>query len=290
MDYQQWYLSLGFSTGYRWFTPAGNFSIGGGIRIGLIRNGYDDKIYRPFDPTLREDNNKWAPKNSVWTTLSLDQRDIYYDPSDGYYVYERFGIYGILGNLEREHYLRNDNKVEYFYTLLNIPVTETWSFRTILGLHTGLSFIFKQPGREAPIVEEANKLAVDGMFVGRGWSNEYRIKGFTLWENWVELRIPIVYNLLAWDFFFDAAGVETTQGYYFGRNNEGKRNFDINNMRFSFGGGLRFTLAQFPFRFSIAKRFKYVDDRFTWEPGTIFRNSDKPGSGIDLVVSFALAY
>jgi outer membrane protein insertion porin family len=268
----------------------GNFSINGGIRTGLIQNTYDDAIYRPFDPTLSEDNNKWAPKNSIWTSLSLDQRDIYYDPSNGYYLYERFGIYGILGNLEREHYLRNDNKVEFFYTLLNIPVTETWNFRTILGLHSGLSFIFAQPGRAMPTVEEANKLAVDGMFVGRGWSSEYRVKGFTLWENWLELRIPIVTNLLAWDFFFDAAGVESIQGYYFGTNNEGNKNFGIDNMRFSFGGGLRFTLAQFPFRFSLAKRFRTIDGKFNWEPGTIFRNSDNPGSGIDLVVSFALAY
>jgi outer membrane protein insertion porin family len=214
---------------------------------------------------------------------------LYYDPSNGYYFYERFGIYGLLGKPEREHYLRNDNKAEFFLTLLDIPVTETWSFRTILGLHTGLSLIFRQPGRDVgslrPTVEEANKLAVDGMFNGRGWNSEYRIKGLALWENWVELRIPLVNNLLAWDFFFDAAGVELTQGYYFR-----KGNFGIDNMRFSFGGGLRFTLAQFPFRFSLAKRFRTVDGLFTWEPGTIFRNNDKPNSGIDPVISFAIAY
>ncbi|MDR0495962.1 MAG: outer membrane protein assembly factor BamA [Treponema sp.] len=289
MDYQQWYLSLGFSTGYRWFTPAGNLSLGGGVRTGLIRNGYDGGIYRPFDPALREDNNRWAPKNSVWTTLSLDQRDLYYDPSKGYYLYERFGIYGILGQPEREHYLRNDAKAEFFATLFNIPVTETWSFKMILGLHTGLSLISRQPGRDTdsqiPTVEEANKLAVDGMFIGRGWNSEYRIKGLALWENWAELRIPVVNNLLSWDFFFDAAGVESVQGYYFR-----KGNFGIDNMRFSFGGGLRFTLAQFPFRFSLAKRFRTIDGVFTWEPGSIFRNNDRPGSGIDPVISFAIAY
>lgn len=294
MNYQQVYLSLGFSTGYRWFTPAGNLSLGGGIRTGLIRNIYDESIYRPFDPTLREDNNRWTPKNSFWMTLSLDQRDLYYDPSNGYYLYERFGIYGILKDPEREHYLRNDNKAEYFLTLLNLPVTETWNFRTILGIHTGLSLIFDQAGRPLN-VEEANKLSVDGMFIGRGWSSEYRIKGLALWESWVELRFPIVQNLLAWDFFFDAAGVEGSegiQGKYFGPNPDRKsgRNFDINNMRFSFGGGLRFTLPQFPFRFSLAKRFSWIDDEFTWAPGTIFRNPKNPASGIDPVISFAIAY
>jgi outer membrane protein insertion porin family len=294
MDYRQWYLSLGFSTGYRWLTPAGNFSVGGGVRTGIVQNTYNNDIYRPFDPALREGNNKWTPKNSVWSTLSLDQRDLYYDPSSGYYLFERFGIYGILGNVEREHYLRSDSKVEYYFTLFNFPITEKWNFKTILALHSGLSFIFKQPGRDAgsptPTVEEANKLSVDGMFIGRGWSSEYRVKGLTLWESWVELRFPIVQSLLAWDFFFDAAGVETIQGYYFGINNEGQRNFTIENMRFSFGGGLRFTLPQFPFRFSLAKRFRVIDGDFTWEPGSLFKNAKNRASGIDPVISFAITY
>jgi outer membrane protein insertion porin family len=295
MNYQQWYISLGFSTGYRWFTPAGNLSLGEGVRTRLIRNNYDGGIYRPFDPALREGNNRWTPKNSIWSTLSIDQRDLYYDPSSGYYLYERFGIYGLLGEeVEREHYLRNDNKAEYYFTLFNLPVTEKWNFKGVLAFHAGLSLIFRQPGRDVgsptPTLEEANKLSVDGMFIGRGWSSEYRVKGLTLLESWVELRFPIAQGILAWDFFFDAAGVETTEGYYFGINSAGKRNFTIENMRFSFGGGLRFTIPQFPFRFSLAKRFSVVDGEFTWEPGSIFRNKDNPNSGIDPVISFAIAY
>ena len=294
MDYRQWYFSLGFSTGYRWFTPYGNLSLGGGIRTGLILNSYDDNIYRPFDPALREGNKRLTPKNSIWTTLSLDQRDLYYDPSSGYYLYERFGIYGLLGEQEREHYIRNDNKVQYYYTVFNIPVTEKWNFKSVLALHAGLSFIFKQPGRDenslTPTVEDANKLSVDGMFIGRGWSSEFRVKGLTLFESWAELRFPLVPGILAWDFFFDAAGVETMPGYYFGINNEGKKNFTIDNLRFSFGAGLRFTMPQFPFRFSLAKRFRTVDGgQFTWEKGSIFSN-DNPNSGIDPVISFAISY
>ncbi|MCL1931809.1 MAG: outer membrane protein assembly factor BamA [Treponema sp.] len=298
MDYQQWYLSLGFSTGYRWYTPVGNLYLGGGVRTGLIRNSYDESIYRPFDPALREGNNQWTPKNSIWTTLSLDQRDLYYDPSSGYYVYERFGIYGLLGeDIEREHYLRNDNKAQYFITLFNIPVTEKWNFKSVLAFHTGLSFIFKQPGRDVgsltPTLEDANKLSVDGMFIGRGWSSEYRIKGLTLLDCWAELRFPIVPGILAFDFFFDAAGVEGSEGiegYYFGINNLGKRNFTIDNMRFSFGGGLRFTIPQFPFRFSLAKRFRTEDGVFTWMSGAIFRDKNNPNSGIDPVISFTITY
>jgi outer membrane protein insertion porin family len=289
MGYQQFYVSIGFSTGYRWTTFLGNLSLNGGIRTGFIRNNYNDTIYRPFDPALREGNNRWSPKNSLWMSLSLDQRDLYYDPSSGYYLYERFGIYGILGErIEREHYMRNDNKAEYYVTLFNIPVTEKWSFKSVLAFHTGISFLFGQPGREL-LIEEANKLSVDGMFVGRGWNSEYRVKGLTLWENWVELRFPVVPNLLALDLFFDAAGVETIQGYYFGKNSERRGNFTIENMRFSFGAGLRFTIPQFPFRLSLAKRFTVVDGSVNWVRGSIFRTSN-PHSGIDPVISFALSF
>jgi outer membrane protein insertion porin family len=298
MNFHQWYLSLGFSTGYRWTTPAGFLSLGGGVRMGLIQNSYDNNIYRPFDPALRERNNEWTPKNSIWSTLSLDRRDLYYDPSSGYLLYERYGIYGIFEE-EREHYQRSDSKAEYFLTLFDLPVSEKWYFKAVFGLHTALSLIFKQPGRgdpasPTPTVEDANKLAVDGMFVGRGWSGEYGVKGLLMWDNWAELRIPLVQGILAWDFFFDAAGVETKQGYYFGKykDDEGNRlsNFTIDNMRFGFGGGLRFTMPQFPFRLSLVKRFRTVDGGvFQWERGIIFAN-DNPGSGIDPVLSFAISY
>ena len=54
MTYQQWSLSLGFSTGYRWRTPFGNFGLGGGIRFGGKYNDYNRAQFRPFDRTLRD--------------------------------------------------------------------------------------------------------------------------------------------------------------------------------------------------------------------------------------------
>jgi outer membrane protein insertion porin family len=116
------------------------------------------------------------------------------------------------------------------------------------------------------------------MFIGRGWTGEYRNKGWTLWENWAELRFPLVPNVLAWDFFFDAAGVESVKGQYL-------NSFGLENMRFSMGGGVRFTIPQFPFRFSFAKRFKVVDGEVEWQTGSIW--SDAPFKGIDFVISFA---
>ena len=292
MEFRQRYLSLGFSTGYRWNTFLGIFGINGGTRFGIVKNIYDNVLFRPFDPALRAGNNEWVPKNSFWFSTTLDQRDIFYDPSRGYLFYDRIGFFGIL-NSEREHYIRNDLKIQYYYTLLNIPVTEKWNFKIVFAAQAGLSTIFKQPGRTnldptVPIpIEDVNKLAVDGMFVGRGWSREFRNKGLLLLDNWLELRFPIVNGILAWDFFLDAAGVETMQGYYFGRNEYGEPNFTLDNFRFSLGGGLRFTIPQFPFRFSLAKRFLIRNGSLEWVTGGIGGTS--PGAGIDFVVSFAMS-
>jgi len=293
MQYEQWFISLGLSTGYRWLTPLGNFSISGGLRFGLINNFYDES-YRPFDPILRAGNNVWTPRNSIWLGLSLDQRDIFYDPSRGFYLYQRFALFGLLDN-EREHYIRSETKFQFFHTLFNIQVTDTWSFKGVFAFHAGLSFLFHQPHRwgsdTPPIIDDGNKLAVDGMFVGRGWNTAFRNKGLLLVDSWIELRIPLVQGILAWDFFFDIAGVETEQGYYFGTNSRGDPNFTFENFRFSYGGGLRFTMPQFPIRISILKRFDIHEGQVRWRRGAIGGSGDEYSwTGMDLVMSFYLSY
>ncbi|MDR2493643.1 MAG: outer membrane protein assembly factor BamA [Spirochaetaceae bacterium] len=274
MHYDQWRFSLGVSTGYRFPTIAGNLGFGGGVRSGIVLNQYDESLYRAFDPAIRDQNNKWTPANSVWTSVSLDQRDIYYDPSKGYYGIQRFGYYGIFP-IELEHYFRTDTKAEFFHTLLAFQITDTYILKFIFGIHSGLSFIFPQPNRDAPAVENPNKLSVDGMFVGRGWTNEYYIKGLALWENWAEVRIPFVPGMLAFDLFFDAAAVKDTPRAFFS-------DFSIEDMRFSLGGQFRFALPQFPIRLGIAKRFKVVDGSVEWQKGNIL-------DAVDLVFSFAIS-
>jgi len=284
MAYEQLYLSFGISTGYRWSTPLGIFGISGGIRIGGIINTYDSEIYRPFDPQLRKGSDGFVFRNSLWTALSLDQRDIFYDPSSGYYLYQRLGINGFF-DAENEKYLRSDSRFQLFFTLWDVYVTDSWNFKGVLAFNAAVSILFRQPGDESkslPILN-SNKLAVDGMFNARGW-NEYGNKGLILLDTWVELRIPLVRGILAWDFFFDAAGVESKEGFYWGKNDGGTPNFGISNMRFSFGGGLRFTIPQFPIRISLGAGFRYDEQgNFRWR-------KDGDGNVIGIQMSFAISY
>jgi outer membrane protein insertion porin family len=286
MNYQQWFLSLGLFSTYRWYTMAGTLGTGGGIRTGFINNSYDDNI-RPFDPVIRERNGIWTPVNSVWTIVYLDNRDLFYDPSRGYYTSQRFTYHGFLP-VELEHYIRSDTKAEIFFTLLNLPVTDNWNFKMVFGIHSGLSFILPKFSMDKPVVEDVNRLFIDGMFIGRGWYNERNNRGFALWENWAELRFPLVANLLAFDLFFDA---DLASGVYSNSMvlpNEFFKNLDAEHWRFSMGGGFRLTIAQFPFRFLLAKRFQIEDGSVVWKGGNMFKQSNNPASGLDFVISFAI--
>ncbi|MDR1411860.1 MAG: outer membrane protein assembly factor BamA [Spirochaetaceae bacterium] len=293
MTYDQWSISPGFSTGYRWLTFLGNLGLSGGLRTAFVINTYDEVKLRPFDPILRESNKGVVPALSFWTSVSLDQRDIYYDPSKGYYGIQRFGYFGFL-DIEREHYMKTETKAEVFFTLFDLPITDTYSFKGVFGIHSGLSFIWPQPGRKQAEIEAANKLAVDGMFIGRGWSSaRLSTRGLALWENWAELRFPVVPGIIALDFFFDAAvsGVNTRDGRV---ELKPEQFFDrpftelLNSAYFSFGVGPRISIPQFPFRFLFAKGFRIIDGEFQWKRGALGA-TDNPGSGIDFVLSISLS-
>jgi outer membrane protein insertion porin family len=290
MQYDQWYVSTGFSTGYRWITPYGILGLTGSLRVGVRYNDFDGDLYRPFDPAIRDRNKQWTPSDSIALGVSLDDRDIYYDPSRGYYLSERFGIYGLLPDkLELEYYTRSDTKAEWFHTLWNWQISDKWAFKGVFGVHTGLSFIFPMLSYEQPVIEDANKLSVDGMFVGRGWTSERLNRGYALWENWAEVRIPVFPGILALDMFVDAAARRPKPiDMFITESGEGHTLAD--DMRYSFGAGLRFALPQFPFRFLFCKRFKTPDNRFEWVRGAIGGNpGDDGSSGVDFIISFAIS-
>jgi outer membrane protein insertion porin family len=122
------------------------------------------------------------------------------------------------------------------------------------------------------------------MFVGRGWSSERLSRGLGLWENWAELRIPLVPGVLAWDFFFDVAEVSQRGRDIFHRDDSAKF---TERLRFSYGGGLRMTIMQFPLRFLVAKRFIIKDGHVELQKGAMWGGS-RDNSGVDFVVSFAI--
>ncbi len=251
MNYEQWRWSSSISGGRRWTPDFAIISWTGGITGSLKNNLYNEKIWNPVDSSVSEYANRWGWQNSVWTAVSIDDRDINYDPSTGWFASQRFTWYG-LTPVETEYFLRTDTKLEKYFTLFKFPITENWTYKLVFMAYSGLSMQFPKPGTG---IGDSSRLYIDGMFNGRGWTNIYNKKrGKAMWSNIVELRMPLIPGVLAFDLFADAAVIKTEPQELF-------KELDITNFYCSTGPGIRFTIPQFPLRLLFANTFQVNSDR-----------------------------
>ena len=253
MDYTNWTTSVGASLGRRWTPDFAILTLAGGISFNLLNNVYDPDMYTPVDTTISEYNNDWGWTNAVWASFSVDDRNINYDPTKGWFASQRLSWTGLIPAIEDQFYLRSDTKLEGYVPLVDWAVSEHWSLQLILAGYTGLSF--QVPSANTSI-GATNQLYIDGMFNGRGWGVESGVKGQAMWSSYVELRWPFVKGMLAADFFFDAVALKDTL------QDLGK--LSLNDFRFSFGPGLRIAMPQFPLRFLLANTFYFKDGQFNW--------------------------
>jgi outer membrane protein insertion porin family len=282
MSYENWDIALGISTGYSMRTPVGDLGMGGALSFGIGMQGYDDTRYRPANAYLRQYNNAWRLGNKAIARAFVNNLDLSYNPSRGYYVSERLTLAGILPDpLESQQYFKMETKAEAYATLFNIPIFEKWNFKMVLGAHSGFSSLLKKPW--APLAVTNDWLSLDGTFNARGWNILYGLQGVGMWENWVELRMPIFEQFLWLDGFFDAAALQTQGGLV--NMSHATPDSDLtkptfsnlgwDNVAMSLGFGFRFAIQQFPFRFYFARRFVFDGSQPVW----------KTTSGLDLVIS-----
>ncbi len=291
LQYEENIMSLGLSVGRRWTPNFAILTLSGGISGSLINYVYDNTLFTPVDTTVSDYANNWEPKNSIWSQFSMDGRNVSYDPSTGWFASQRFTWYGLFPREwfddkwgEAQFYLKSDTKVEKYFTLLDWAVTESWNLKLVLAGYSGLSYEFPVFGKT---IKSSNLLYIDGMFYGRGWSvyGSSEGRGNVLWNNTVELHVPVVPNILALDYFFDASMVYNTQSsdynYITGFG-------DKNNWYFSFGPDLRICLQQFPIRLMWAHKFRFGDDGAKWcySDGSTADNFWKSGS---FVLSFTMS-
>ncbi len=276
MTYDLWEISFGLNTGYTFKPRFADIGIGTGIRFTPTFITYDEELYRPYRQEDRDNLDTWLFINKWWITTSLDNRDFIFNPTKGFFLSQYLGLTGgFLGG--ESHYIRTNTRAEAFFTLLDVPLSDTFDFKLVLALHSAWSLIFPQFGQDDPILKSSDLLYIDGMQVARGWYGTEQVGaklGKALWDNWIELRMPVVPNLLWFDFFWDAAALWEERDMVFPMNRQ--------DFYFSLGGGLRFTIPQLPIRLSLVKRYRYdPEEGLVWMEGPIFRN----GPALDLVFS-----
>jgi outer membrane protein insertion porin family len=164
---------------------------------------------------------------------------------------------------EAQNYIKSETKLELYTTLLNLPVFEGWNLKMVLAAHTDFQRLWDKSFGDDPTVTD-DWLYLDGDFNARGWTNLYGLEGIGLWENWLELRMPILEQFLWLDGFLDAAALQTEGGMVNMTystpavvSNNTFSNLSWDDMAFSVGFGPRFSLQQFPFRFYLAWKFTY---------------------------------
>jgi outer membrane protein insertion porin family len=272
MDYTVWKMSLGLDTGYRYFTPLGWLGVRSGVSLGFERIEYNSILHRPFDPDVRAGEGVWKNVNKLGVTLYWDKRDYFLNPSKGFYLAQ--GATFALGlPIGSRDFIRTDSTAEGFLTLVEKQAGEKWKFRLVLAAHSALSFILPEFWNAAtgPTAITTDMLYIDGWNIARGWPLVQDLKA--LWDNRLELRMPISEQLLWAVLFMDVvAGYPEIQDM---------SPLDIDSFYFSFGGGIRFSIPQFPIRLYLATRFKTENGRVAWQAG------DLPifGTGLDFVIS-----
>jgi outer membrane protein insertion porin family len=266
MEYDSLDISVGLNTGYSYRTRLGRLGINTGLSSTMTRIWYDDDIYRPYSSLVRDNLREWDFVNNLGTTLYWDNRDIFYNPTKGHYISHYTGLTGglLLGSRD---FIKLTTRAEGYLTLLDQPVGDKYNFKMVLATHSDINFIlpqfFNAEDREFESslrLTPGDKLAVDGMLVGRGW--DYRGDHLALWNNIAELRIPLFEQFLWWSWFFDAVGAWPER--------DGIRKIGVEDFYFSWGGGLRFTMPGLPIRLYLAQAFNLRDGI---QDGVIARDS-----------------
>jgi len=284
MEYDNYQLSLGGNTGYTFHTHLGRFTTATGLNSSLNNIDYDSGEYRPYNPAIRNNLNTWLFNNKLWLNLIWDRRDFVINPNNGF-IFNQITTYagGILGG--NTQFIKSQSKAEAFLKLIEIPVSDKYTFKTIFAAHTSFSAILNQYYSENSDfgwnikATTGDLLYMDGMNIAKGWP--FQQNGKAMWDNWVELRMPIAENVLWGDLYFSGTGFWTELS-----NVDLDKSNLIDDFYFSFGGGIRFTIPGLPIGLYLTKRFRTNNGTIVWEPGTIFTNADNPNSGMDLVIAF----
>ncbi len=256
-DYESYSATLGTSLGRRWYPRFAILSLSGGLNNTLTTYKFNENANVPTDSNISMFANHIGLVNTLWSSFSMDDRDVNYDPSKGWFASQKFSFYGLIPVLEKEFFLTSDTKLEGYLTLIDYALNDINSIKAVLAAYTGLTMLF--PINNS-IISDSNKPYIDGMFTGRGWGELYRssdTKGKILWNTQLEFRIPLVPGVVGVDLFRDAVAVKPEVNQLF-------NSLSVEDFYFSVGPGIRFLMQQFPLHLMFTWRYQVQDGKIVW--------------------------
>ncbi len=285
MKYDSIRFGLAFNGGYRYLTPVGSLVPSIRFNFAFDYLTYDSLLYRPHDLQTRNNLNTVLNVNSMSLALAWDMRDLRFNPSQGMYASQGFILTGgfLYGT---RHFIRSNSRLDVYIPLVDLPVSETWSWKMVLGMQTTFSILMDYFAPEGGSFEtvgpaDSDKLLLDGIFNARGWPVER--EGEAIWNSWIELRMELARDVVWFDFFFEAARL------WQDRNDLAIHG--IETMKFTVGAGFRFVLNQFPLRFYFGKRFKIDESgQAIWQTSNIGGDASDPTKGIDFIFSMTYEF
>jgi len=274
LDYENLNLSVGFNIGYTFLIPViKNIFIGTGMNLGWDRINYPASAGRPFEFAIYENRGLWAfiPRNNLG--LVSNGREGMYSYDNGHYFLQNFSF--VYGKTRR--FFQSDTKFQYYFTLFNLYVSDSWSWKMVLALNSDISLMTGLGSGENNFIPGNEILGTNGVTLGRGWN---RVEGEITWNNWIELRMPLVESIFWFDMYFEAVNVTPTLDDFL--------KTGLEDWYFSLGAGLRFTIPGFPIKIYLGKTFKLEPNgKAVWQKGNLFA-TDKEGSGVSLIFSMSM--
>lgn len=287
MPYDNVSLGTGGSLGKVWRTPVGRLRLNGGLNTRVNYLWYDDDLGVPRSEELVANQERMVFINSMNLGISLDGRDLSFDPTRGYLASQTATLYGGFLFGER-HYISTETTFQWWHTLWDIPIGDTSSIKTVFGINSSLRVLWPQfwtPNGDQYMVG-GDSLIINPMVLARGWYNWASETGMAaggeaLWNNWAEIRTPLVPGVVSFDIFFDAVRLQTQKEDIFVANSTG--------WLFGYGAGLRLTMQGLPLRLYLGKRFSLEDSGgVKWQRGSLFASSPTSTDGIDLILAISL--
>jgi outer membrane protein insertion porin family len=282
MEYLEYRLGLGFNVSIRRRIPIGWLGLGSSIRTSLNFIDYDASLYRPASQTVRNNLGTFTLINQLGLSASLDSRDVFFNPSSGSLLSQNFLFTGgfLFGS---RHFIRTDTTAQTFFTLFHTGDEPIGNFRIVLALNSSLSVLlpqfWTQEGTDS-FQAESNLLFTNGMNIARGWSPKPNLQG--VWNNWIELRMPIVESILWYDSYIEAVRIAENRDNLFNFSRD-------SDWLFGIGTGLRLAIPQLPISLYLAKRFTFDENgSIKWQDGNLFPGQPGEGKGIDLIFAINL--